>query len=218
MINSPTFDAEDKPQGVLKPAAMSIGWLQEALDLFHHEFPFMGTMKKFPIVLISEMLPLPADFILDVRDGLVILEKGIVRQRDFRQMIDLWTLNPRPSVPEAYIIQPPNLSLIPTPDQPYGAILWYYALPAELQPYTVPQFPSDLILVEYVRLRANEWIRRDAPGTALAYAEVRIQPLHASGLLGEAEPSEVPPRPQTLPAHAWERHWRLARSEMKGVS
>ena len=62
-------------------------------------------------------------------------------------------------MPLIYAVQPPNLLLASAPDQAYSADFWYYALPTELGPNTVLQFPSDIIVVEYTRLRANEWIR-----------------------------------------------------------
>jgi hypothetical protein len=78
------------------------------------------------------------------------------------------------------------------PDAPYQATLWYYQVPAALGPTTVPQFPSDWLLIEYVRLRGREWVNAVPPGTAMEYARKEIGRLRQAGLAGEPEDDTLP--------------------------
>jgi len=70
--------------------------------------------------------------------------------------------------------------------------LWYYALPAVLEANDIPDFPVDYTLIEYVRIRAGEWINRFVPGTARDFAEKEIGALRQSGLNNEPENDEIP--------------------------
>jgi hypothetical protein len=182
--------------GTINSTAISLGWLQDYIDLFHARFPWASIVTSTPVSFTAHVntIPLPADFILDVRDGLLITvgtRVRRIRRRGFQNLLSL-SLNQNECDPLAYCVQSSNLLLGPTPDKAYSGLLWYYQLPSTLTGTTVPKFPSDLILIDCVRIRAMEWIRAAAPGSALAYAERQIAELRKSGLGYEPENEDLP--------------------------
>lgn len=197
MVDSPSLDEKDRPAGTIVSTALSIGWLQDALDLWHNRFPWAGIVTSTPVTFAvgNDTVALPPTFIMDVREGVLITTAGKLRRLGRWPLQRFVTYNlhrSTPGQPERYVILPPNLRVWPTPDVAYSGTLWYYSLPAVLAAGTVPNFPSDWVLVEYVRLRGQEWIDKVPPGTALKYAEDRIRGLLASGLGHEPEDDAIP--------------------------
>lgn len=196
MVDSSSLDQKDRPGGVLHANAMCIGWLQDALDLFHRTFPWRGliTSSALSITSSTDTYALPADFEMDVRDGVRIVQSSpLIRRRLARQPFT-WLLNRDTAgtdgtrgLPACYVILNSNLRLSPWPDTTYTGELWYYKLPEALAAADRPTFPDDWMLVEYVRLRGKEWINEESAGTAIAYARKVIGELKKSGLGEEAE-------------------------------
>lgn len=183
--------------GVINAAAMTIGWLQDAIDLFHGRFPWAAVAGP-PVIgnftAGSNVYQLPTDFILDVKDGLLVEVNGRMRRvlrKPLQNAIDLGYNIPS-GVPRIYTFSGTAFVVAPVPDQDYPGHLWYYRLPPLLVGATIPRFPSDLILIEFVRIRAMEWIRAAPPGAALAYAERQVYELRKSGLGNEPENEDVP--------------------------
>jgi hypothetical protein len=182
--------------GTINATAMTIGWLQDALNLFYGRFPWAGVVTSGAVTFTANTntIALPASFILDLRDGLLITVGSNIRRLRRRGLQNLisYSLNQNAQTPAMYCVQGTNLLVAPTPDIQYSGILWYYALPAALTGSAVPAFPSDLTLIEYVRIKAMEWIRAAPPGAALSYAERQIVELRKSGLAHNPENEDIP--------------------------
>jgi hypothetical protein len=201
LIDSPSLDQKSRPGGVLDPQSVLIGWLQDGLDYFHRKFPWTGLITRTALTLSgTDTYALPADFVLDLRDGLRIMEPNGTAQatkaRLHRKSLP-WLLGQDTTVdavgqPSAYVLLPPNLRIHPHPVRSYAAELWYYALPALLLADTIPNFPDDWTLVEFVRLRGKEWTGESAPGAALAFASALCADLQKSGLGTEADADSLP--------------------------
>jgi hypothetical protein len=194
MIDSPSLDQKARPDGAVDPHSMVIGWLQDGLDFFQRKFPWTGLITSSAYTLAgTDIYTLPTTFVLDIRDGLRIMETGAnpVKRRLLRKSLT-WLLSrdttaARTGTPEAYVVLPPSVRIYPHPDRSYAAELWFYSLPAALQAYTVPNFPDDWTLVEFVRLRGKEWTGEMQPGAALAFANALAADLQKSGLGNEAD-------------------------------
>lgn len=207
MASIPTLDARDRPTyvqagtetDVIDTTALSIKWLQEGLDIFHAKFPWAGTVTSAAISITasSQDITLPSDFILDVKHGLLISVSSKfrrLRRNNFQRWLS-FDLQYQGSArtPERYTFikgASDNLSKIqitPIPDISYTGKLWYYALPAVLTKNDIPLFPTDHTLVEYIRIRALEWVRAYDPGTAQTFVENEIARLIRNGLANEPE-------------------------------
>lgn len=229
LMDSPTLDQHDRPNApTIDAGAFSISWLQNALDRFHQVFPWAGLVKAVPITLAqgNPAIALPSDFLLDVRDGIVIpqpqnpLSNSGLPLRLFRtslqKFMDFQALSPSApglpagsgggggGTPRRYMVMPgavvdintglpmTGIALWPTPNQDYSASLWYYSLPQTLNPTDVPNFPSDEVLVDTVRVRGLEWSRAVPLGTYRKYVNEMIAELRKSGLGQEPESYEIP--------------------------
>lgn len=182
--------------GTINSTAITIGWIQQAVDMFHMKFPWAGIVTSTAVTFTTgtPTIALPSDFILDLRDGLLITHSSFtrrVRRRGLQNIIS-YSLNRNAGRPLLYCIQGTNLLFTPTPDQGYTGTFWYYQRPAALSGATVPVFPSDLVLIEFVRIRCLEWTRALPPGAALQYSELQIRELRKSGLGHEPESDEIP--------------------------
>lgn len=182
--------------GTIKTTALTIGWLQQGIDLFYSRFPWASTISVLQSAFTAHQnfYNLPTNFIMDVRDALLVIVNGKaqrLRRKPLQNAISAGYNLPE-GVPRIYTLSATTLLVAPTPDQSYPGHLWYYYLPAALLGSSIPQFPSDLTLIEYVRVRAMEWIRAAPPGSALNYAEIQIGMLIKSGLGYEPENQEVP--------------------------
>ena len=114
-----------------------------------------------------------------------------MKRRPLQNAIDMGYNLPS-GVPVLYTFQGNNVLIAPTPDQAYPVDMWYYNRPSALAATDVPIFPSDLILVNYIRITALEWIRALPIGSSLQYTEARIADLIKAGLGNEPERAEIP--------------------------
>lgn len=204
MIAAPALNFNDRPSATIVSTAISIMWLQDALNLFYDEFPWAQTLKTASVTLAAaaNTFTPPADFIMDVRDGLYLPSSttgGPLRlQRTpygqlLARVIFTDTTSAGQGIPKRYtVLSPTSIQYYPTADVAYAATIAYYARPAVLSATTVPvSFPSDLPLIEYVRLRGLEWIRAIDNGSALKYVLGQIADLRKSGLGFEPEDSTI---------------------------
>lgn len=199
MVASPALNNNDRPAGTIVGTALTIQWLQDALNLFGDEFPWAQQLTTAAITIpTSGLVPLPADFILDVRNGVYIAAgtstasaRRMIRT-SYQKMLSSIVGTPGTGAPSRYTVLPPNIRFWRTPDQSYPAVLAYYARQATLASGSVPIFPSDLPLIEYVRLRGLEWVRAVEMGSALKYAQQQIADLRKAGLGHEPEDDTIP--------------------------
>lgn len=191
-IDSAALDQKERPAGTIVSTAMSIGWIQEALDYFQKKFPFQCNLKSSTLILLKDtnIVAVPADYILDVRDGLKLdADKGRLKKRSLSYILS--RNDSTKGQPVVYTIRNNSILVWPTPDVNYPAKLYHYFLDSALSASTVPNFPDDHILVEFVRLMGGEWLRAQPAGTALAYADMRIKELQRSGIMQEAEEDQI---------------------------
>lgn len=191
MSDSPSLNSKCRPNGTIVDDCMAVGWLQDALDLFHNTFPWAGILTDTPISINTDgVATLPANFILDVRDG-VIINKARLGRRSFQRTLD-FRVTGQVGDPVIYTVTPPGLRVHPRPRTSTSATLVYYALPNVMEAGSIPSFPSDWVLVEFVRLRAREWLQALAPGSAMEYARKEISALRQTGLANEPEDDRIP--------------------------
>ena len=199
LIDSPRLDEKDQPTaGTITSTALSIAWLQEALDLAHNLFPQSGLLKSTTFNITAgtatyTITTIASDFVLDFKDGILLpSDKGRLRRTAFTKLLDVPTGTSARGTPTNYGIQNGALVLRPVPSEAYtAATLYYYSLPSVLSASTVPSFPSDLILVEYVHLKGREWLREVPAGTAEAYIIMAVGRLQKAGLGSESEMDDV---------------------------
>lgn len=203
MADLPELDQKDRPSATIVSAAFSINWLQRCLDEMHQEFPWAGnvTSGTGSVSALNTTSFAPADFVLDVRDGLLLDIAGSTRpliRRNFQDIMAFQAKNnmggtPTKGQPLRYAFRRRTLSLDITPDQSYNYRLWYYQLPATLGGTDIPEFPSDHVLVDFVYMRALEFARKVPQGSAMKYLrEVEIPSLRTAGLGQEPENDHIP--------------------------
>ena len=183
--------------GTINAINMSGSWLQDMVWWFQAEFPWaqLATTATGAMVAGTATITPPSDFILDLKDGLLVTVNSVQRrmQRVGLQNLISYSLSHTTSAaPMVYAVQGATIRMSPTPDQAYTYTLWYYQRQAALTGAAVPTFPSDLVLVEYIRIKALEWIRAVPPGAALGYANSRVTEMRKSGLGYEAESDTIP--------------------------
>lgn len=201
LIDSPALDAKDRPNGVLQPNAFTIDWLQNGIDLFHEKWPAAADVTTTAISFVAgtATYALPTTLIQDYKDGLVILDaNGNLIRRMKRRGLS-WYLGRNPGdtgCPAIYVLRGSMASrtalVYPKPDKAYSGTLYYYSLPTTLGPKTIPTFPGDWALVEYVRLRGSEWLDSAPPGTSLSYVNSVIADLARAGIGNEVEEDQIP--------------------------
>jgi hypothetical protein len=211
MVGSPTLNNNDRPLGTITANALSASWLQDALNLFADEFPWAQIINTVNITIPTSaslaVSSVASDFILDVRNGIYMLNSANptvasnrLTRTSYQKMLDRQVVIATVGPPSRYVIVGGNIKFWKIPDQAYSAVLAYYARPATLISSTIPYFPTDLPLIEYVRYRALEWIREEKPGAALTYALSQIADLRKSGLGMEPEDDTIPfDRDQFMP-------------------
>ena len=181
--------------------AVCIGWLQEGLDLAHNLFPMGAQVKTVAFnftdgartYTITTVVP-ALDFILDFKDGIVLDDdEGRLSRKGFNWILGQRLSSTSEGKPRYYSIRNGLLEVRPVPDKTYGATLYYYAMPASLATGTVPSFPSDLNLVEYLHAKGREWTRELPAGTAEKYMLDAMARLNISGLGNEADQEDVIP-------------------------
>lgn len=201
------LSAHDRSDGTnIDATAFMIDWLQEIIDWFHAQIPMAGVLTGATITITTTgSVTLASDFLIDMRDGVILTADPRTRLtriagQEYVQRKSLLASTTPTSTPKFYFIQPPNVLYVNSngglPDKSYAAQFWYYALPSALASATVPNFPSDLVLVEYLKLKAQEWCRSLQPGTAEAYAKTRVADLQKNGLFMEPESDTVPLDPR----------------------
>ena len=207
MVQIPNLDSHDrpKPSGLILPDAFCIQWLNDILDFYYHLKPFSTTVTKrqLNIPANTQDITLPDDFILDVRNGYVVqtTEQPNSLERLYRVPLQKWInrdlryqqLTPQANqCPDYYMIMSGVLKITPVAGVDKNAWLWMYALPPQLTAGAKPQVPNDYMLIEYIRIRALEWIGSFEPGTAVKFCEKVVGSLQSNGLLNEAEDDEIP--------------------------
>lgn len=205
MADLPELDNKDRPSSTIVSGALSINWLQRAIDDAHQEFPWAGIVTSTTGTLAASSLNVatfaPSDFILDVRDGLLLDIAGSTKSLIRRNHSDIMQFqasnnqggSPVKSQPALYAFTGRTLRLDITTDLAYTYTLWYYQMPAVLAAGDTPIFPSDHALVDYVYLRALEWARRVPQGSAMKYfREVEIAAIRAAGYGQEPESDHIP--------------------------
>ena len=190
-IDSPALNQRERPGGVLQANAMSITWLGECLSYMHNRFPWAAGITSTSYTLTPGIVTyaLPADFILDVRDGLRIMQTDVKRRLRRKKLQWLLSKNTLDStgVPSGYVILPPNLQVWQIPDKSYTAEMWYYAMPQKLAADDVPSFPDDWVLVKYVTVAGKEFTGEQPPGAAMQFAISAANGLRQAGLGSEPE-------------------------------
>ncbi|MGH7273864.1 MAG: hypothetical protein ACREIQ_05400 [Nitrospiria bacterium] len=215
MADLPELDQHDRPAATttIVSAAFSIAWLQRGLDTMHQEFPWAGTVASASgtISALNTTNVAPSDFILDVRNGLLLNIGGTTKQLIRRSFADIMMYQalhnqggtPVRSRPSLYCFTGRTLRFDITPDQDYTYTLWYYQMPSIMAGTSTPNFPSDHVLIDYVYIRALEWARKVPQGSAMKYLrEVEIPALREAGLSQEPESDHIPLDPQQFRGRA----------------
>ena len=198
LADSSVLDAKDRPSSpTIESDALSITWLQEALDLFAKRFPFSLNLTEAPISIAESdtSFSVPSDFIIDYRNGVILAEdqRRLVRRSlnvILNQLVGT-SASPVRGVPDMYAVRGTTIKFMPKAQQAYSATLHYYSLPAVIGSTDTPFFPDDYILTHYVWIKAQEWHRVVPIGTALQYSEDRIKDLQKAGIGLESEPTEI---------------------------
>jgi len=197
--DSAVLDQKDRPAGTIIPAALSTTWLQEGIDYFYKKFPWQGTITDILINIAENdtQIVLPSDFILDYENGIILQEDGGRLQRKGLSHLLSRPVgtpsSPNRGEPEVYTVVSNRIEFRPQADKGYpNTRLWYYALPPVLADVSIPIFPDDSILVEYVWIKAQEWHRRLPIGSSFQYANERISEMQTSGIGLEAQPDVIP--------------------------
>jgi hypothetical protein len=197
--------------GTINAGAMSIDWLTNGINYFLSVFPWAATATTGAgnLVAGTATVSLLPNFVLDLKDGLILTVNTKQRRLRRRGLQDLITLgmNQNNGVPRIYTVQGLSIRVAPTPDLNYPYTLWFWERPPSLTGAQVPLFPSDLILVEYVRIKAMEYIRAAPPGAAMQYADRAIAELRKSGLGNETEYDTIPLDPTVFVPGAGDRGW-----------
>lgn len=199
----------DCPHGVVQPSAFSLQWLQDILDFWYHMVPFSATVVKAQLNAVANVdyIVLPEDFILDVRHGYIVETNPgdtLSMQRrlrlTFQKFLSRSIHNQRSTdvkAPSYYCVNGRSaedrqlLRITPTPNIATVGSIWYYQMPALLNAGDKPAFPSDYVIVEYIRIRALEWARILDPGTAVNFCEKIVKAMRANGLMNEPEDDEI---------------------------
>ncbi len=199
----------DMPGGVVDPNAHAIKWLQNSLDMFHRKYPFSTDIQDIALTLpansvdsyltgITPTTYLPSNFILDVRNGIeATLDSRTYRLR--RKSYQYWleyklgTQNRVVRGALYYTIVNKRIKVLPLLSEAQSAILHYYALPELLKAEDTVSFPDEWSLIEFVRLKALEYVRAIEPGTAQGYLMKQLSGLRSSGLLNEPEYEDAIP-------------------------
>lgn len=213
MVQLSNLEVHDAPHGVVQQNAHSIQWLQDILDFWFHMVPFSATVKHVSLTCTanSEVITMPSNFILDVRNGLEVqtipgdiysyqrktrtpLQKFINRRLLNQNMQSV-------KYPEWYCVvgddevittQYQTMLVSPIPQIATQCMLWYYALPPRIEANQKPKFPNDQVCLDYLRLRALEWAGIYEPGTAHKYSMKIVADMRAAGLMNEPEDDEIP--------------------------
>lgn len=202
MIGAPALNANDRPAGTILSTALTVGWLADFVNLLAEQFPWAQELATATVVIpTTGVITPPSDFILDVRDGLYMMQTANptvpnqrLRRASYQKLLTRLVAMPTPGVPTRYCYVGSTLRTWKVPDIPYSGQLAYYARPAVASGSTIFAFPDDITLIEYVRIRGLEWVRdpKADPGEALKYAGTRIAAFRKAGLGFEPEDDTIP--------------------------
>lgn len=209
----PSLQIHECPNGVVQPDAFAIQWLQDIIDFWYHLVPFSATVKKVSLncVANSDTILLPTDFIVDVRNGFVVqtvpgnlqsfrrrlrlpLQKFISYQLSYQSQganvlfPNYYSINGDDNV---VFTQRQTMLVTPTPTIATVGHLWYYALPLKLEANHFVKMPNDYACIEYVKIRAWEWIGKYNPGTAQQFCDKIVATMKSAGLMNEPEDDEM---------------------------
>ena len=192
-VDSPSLDAKERPDGITITGTLGIGWLQRALDFFYKHFPIKGTLVSTTIVTTigNEIVSLPADYIQDFRNGIVLAnDEGRLTRRSMSYLLSKATL--AQGKPHYYaVVDDTRLMLRDIPDKVYTATLYYYKLPNALSASSIPPFPDDQVLTDFLEIRYKEWLQMIPKGSSLEYMRGQIAALQKAGVGNEPEPDQV---------------------------
>jgi hypothetical protein len=202
MIGAPALNANDRPSGTIVGSALSVAWLADFVNLLAEQFPWAQAIKTAAVTIpTTGLITLPADFILDVRNGLYLqnsanptTQNQRLTRTSYQKMLDRLVSIPTVGAPSRYTVVGAIMQVWKTPDITYNGQLAYYSRPAVASGSTVFTFPDDITLIEYVRIRGLEWVRdpKADPGQALKYAASRIAAFRKAGLGHEPEDDTIP--------------------------
>lgn len=205
LADSSVLDAKDRPSSpTIVAGALSVEWLQEAIDLFAKRFPFSLNLTTSALTIAENdtTITVPSDFVLDYKNGIVLADDlGRLLRKSLNFILNQLvgtTTSPVRGTPAFYAVKGSTIQFTPKADKAFTATLHYYQLPSALTTAEVPFFPDDYILVHYVWIKAQEWHRVVPIGAALQYAEDRIKDLQKAGIGGEAEPTTIELDPATF--------------------
>ena len=203
-------EAHDAPDGVVQDDAYTVQWLQDIIDFWYHWCPFSATVEadySFTISANTTTVKLPTDFILDVRNGVIIqtTDSDNSKKRMIRTPLQKWMnrnlqwQNTTAQYPIFYMVQgyneadnTQNLRIAPASNTDRNAWLWYYKLPSKLTSTSKPRFPNDYVMIEYVKIRILEWARVYEVGTAQTFCDKILAGMKSAGLMNEPEDDEIP--------------------------
>ncbi len=207
-LDSAVLDTKDRPAGTILTTALSITWLQEAVDYFAKKWPWsqMVLTDTWSIAANANTMvfskgggTVPNDYILDYRDGLVIdslpgstsptTNEFRLRKRSLFKILEL--PDSSRDRPHLYTIINNKIIVWPRANIGYTGTLYYYSLPPVLGSTDIPLFPDDSILVDYVWIKGQEYHRTKEVGSAMAYADKVIKELQIAGIGNEAEDDQL---------------------------
>jgi hypothetical protein len=174
--------------------------------------PFSASIEKTPLIgtANNDTITLPSDFILDVRNGVLVQAiPGDVNSYHRIHRVSLQKfLNRKLRVQGQQNVKFPIyynihgidevnddrqvLNITPTPTINTTSQLWYYSLPPKLDAGKRPRFPNDYVCIEYLRIRALEHANIIDPGTAQKFCDTIVGGMKAAGLMNEPEDDEIP--------------------------
>jgi len=201
LINSSPLSNHDRPGGVISPNAYCIQWLQDCLDKYHTQYPFSGDLTEVGVTMTANQrhltvtsggAVLPSDFSVDVRNGIYLLSGSTYRRlirKSFQDWLPIWmrSQNQAQQFPEYYCKFQGKINLAPLFNTTYTGNMWYFSKPGVLSAGTIPQFPEETCLIEFIRIKGLEWTKQYPPGTAEAYFQKAMGRLKTAGLLDEPE-------------------------------
>lgn len=215
MVQLPVLDVEEAPNGVVLQTAKSIDWLQEIIDFWHHLVPFSATIavdQDLSCIADSDVLLLPMDFIVDVRNGYFVQTvpgdfrsfkqtRRLPVPKFMRYRLQFQRNQGAVLFPQYYCIvgddndpfsQRQTMYVAPTPTVDTVAKMWYYKLPGRITANQRPKVPNDYVCVEYLRIRMLEWAHLFEPGTAQKFCDKIVSGMRAGGLMNEPEDDAIP--------------------------
>jgi hypothetical protein len=202
------------PTAVVTDPSFATDWFKAGLDLAHNLYPWQGRIAKKSITFTPGKVEYSiitdfgiTDYILDYRDGILLdnydssgAKNGFISRmyrRGLNWMLGLQTGTSGQRRPIAYTVRQGNMVIRPEPNQGplpgglYTADFYYYSLPVIATGTTIPDFPSDEVLIQYIFNMGQEFLRETTIGTAEAYLNKALGTLMKSGLNQEPEEDQL---------------------------